>query len=93
MKSVQGLKRKSGPASRTETGTSEKCQEETLGRTGNSDVTSTQSSLRVADRIDAVDLKNRLRDVETDRRDPLHADLLQCVVATAATTSMALTCR
>src|SRR5260370_1901453 len=47
----------------------------------------------LAYRIDAVDLKNRLRDVETDRRDAVHAALLRIVVTPAATTSMALTCR
>src|ERR1700751_4601298 len=48
---------------------------------------------RVAHRIDAVDLENRLGNVETDRRHTLHADLLQTVVTPLATTSMALTCR
>jgi hypothetical protein len=47
----------------------------------------------VAYRVDAVDLKNRLRDVETDRRDPLHAALPRIVVTPSATTSVALTCR
>src|SRR4029077_15556669 len=47
----------------------------------------------LAYRVDAVDLKNRLRDVETDRRDAVHAALLRIVVTPAATTSMALTCR
>jgi hypothetical protein len=44
----------------------------------------------VAYRVNTVDLKNRLSDVETDRRDPLHAALLRIVVTPAATTSMAL---
>src|SRR6516162_8891533 len=47
----------------------------------------------LAYRVDAMDLKYRLRDVETDRRDPVHATLLRIVVTPAATTSMALTCR
>jgi hypothetical protein len=33
----------------------------------------------VAYRVNTVDLKNRLSDVETDRRDPLHAALLRIV--------------
>ena len=46
------------------------------------DITSLQLAAddHLAYRVDAVDLKNRLRDVETDRRDPLHAALLQIVV-------------
>src|ERR1017187_9506674 len=44
-------------------------------------------------RINAVDLENRLGDVETDCRDRLHAWLLQIVVALTAPTFMALTCR
>src|SRR6516162_2131292 len=40
----------------------------------------------LAYRVDAVDLKNRLRDVETDRRHPVHAALLRIVVTPAATT-------
>src|SRR5437899_6546664 len=44
-------------------------------------------------RIDAVDLKNRLGNIETNRRDRLHAHLLPIVVTPSATTSMALTCR
>src|SRR5258706_2456276 len=47
----------------------------------------------LAYRVDAVNLKNRLGNVETDRRNPLHGAILQIVVTTAATTSMALTCR
>src|SRR5258706_4381191 len=47
----------------------------------------------LAHRVDAVNLKNRLGNVETDRRNPLHGAILQIVVTTAATTSMALTCR
>src|SRR5467141_2305028 len=46
-----------------------------------------------ARRIDAVDLKNRLGNIETNRRDRLHAHLLPIVVTPSATTSMALTCR
>src|SRR6516165_9929770 len=59
------------------------------------DITSLQLAPddHLAYRVDAVDLKNRLRDVETDRRDPVHAALLRIVVTPAATTSMALTCR
>src|SRR6266436_2365383 len=44
-------------------------------------------------RIDAVDLKNLLGNIETNRRDRLHAHLLPIVVTPSATTSMALTCR
>jgi hypothetical protein len=43
-------------------------------------------------RVDAVDLKDRLRYVETDRRDRLPAWLPRSVVTPSATTSMALTC-
>src|ERR1700687_1299951 len=43
--------------------------------------------------IDAMDLKNRLSNVETDRRNLLHSAILRIVVTTAATASMALTCR
>src|SRR5215469_15120058 len=59
------------------------------------DITSLQLAPddHLAYRVDAVDLKNQLRDVETDRRDPVHAALLRIVVTPAATTSMALTCR
>ena len=59
------------------------------------DITSLQLAPddHLAYRVDAVDLKNRLRDVETDRRDPVQAALLRIVVTPAATTSMALTCR
>src|SRR5262252_9865134 len=59
------------------------------------DITSLQLAAddHVAYRVDTVDLKNRLSDVETDRRDPWHAALLRIVVTPAATTSMALTCR
>jgi len=46
----------------------------------------------IAFRADAVSLKNRLGDVETDCRDRLHACLLRIVVTPSATTSMALTC-
>jgi hypothetical protein len=41
-------------------------------------------------RVDTVDLKNRLRDVETDCRDRLHGLLLRIVGALTAPTSMAL---
>src|ERR1700688_3539590 len=47
----------------------------------------------IALRIDAVNLKNRLRDVETDCRDRLHVWLLRIVRALTAPTSMALSCR
>src|SRR6516165_4505474 len=59
------------------------------------DITSLQLAPddHLAYRVDAVDLKNRLRDVETDRRDPVHAALLRIVVTPSATTSMALTCQ
>src|SRR5262249_12809289 len=40
-----------------------------------------------------MDLKNRLRDIETDCRDRLHVELLRIVEASTAPTSMALTCR
>ena len=43
--------------------------------------------------INSVDLKDRLGDVETDRRDRLHDWLLQIVGALTAPTSLALTCR
>jgi hypothetical protein len=44
-------------------------------------------------RHDAVNLKNRLGNVATDRCDPLHADLLRIALTPSATTSMALTWR
>src|SRR5215471_17464641 len=44
-------------------------------------------------RVTSVDLKNRLSDIETDRRDRLHAWLLRIVGASTAPTSMALPCR
>src|SRR3990170_2412019 len=47
----------------------------------------------LAFRVDAVHLKNRLCDVETDCRDRLHDWLLRIVGALAAPTSMALMCR
>src|SRR6516165_12532012 len=52
------------------------------------DITSLQLAAddHPAYRVDAVDLKNRLRDVETDRRHPVHAALLRIVVTPAATT-------
>ena len=43
--------------------------------------------------INSVDLEDRLRDVETDRRDRLHDWLLRIVGALTAPRSMALTCR
>src|SRR5260370_2944635 len=45
----------------------------------------------LARRIDAMDLKYRLRDVETNCRDRLHACLLPIVVTPSAATSRALT--
>src|SRR5262252_2285690 len=52
------------------------------------DITSLQLAPddHLAYRVDAMDLKYRLRDVETDRRDPVHATLLRIVVTPAATT-------
>src|SRR3990172_11706274 len=47
----------------------------------------------VAFRVDAVHLKYRLRDVETDCRNRLHDGLLRIVGALTAPTSMALMCR
>src|SRR5215468_8607728 len=44
-------------------------------------------------RVNSVDLKNRLRDIETDCRDRLHVWLLRIVGASTAPTSMALPCR
>src|ERR1700741_3016757 len=44
-------------------------------------------------RVNPVDLKNRLCDVETDCRDRLHIWLLRIVGALTAPTSMALQCR
>src|SRR5215475_3533166 len=44
-------------------------------------------------RVNSVDLKNRLSDVETDCRHCLHVWLLRIVGALAAPTSLALTCR
>jgi hypothetical protein len=44
-------------------------------------------------RVDAVDLKNRLRDGETDRRNRLHDWLLRILGALTTPRSMALTCR
>jgi hypothetical protein len=43
-------------------------------------------------RINAVDLKHRLGDIETDGRDRLHVWLLKIVGALTAHTFMALTC-
>ena len=48
---------------------------------------------RLAWRVNSVDLKNRLSDIETDRRDRLHAWLLRIVGTSTAPTSMALPCR
>src|SRR5438105_8984064 len=44
-------------------------------------------------RVNSVDLKNRLGDIETNCRDRLHVWLLRIVGALAAPTSMALPCR
>src|SRR6516225_3752189 len=44
-------------------------------------------------RVNPVDMKNRLCDVETDCRDRLHIWLLRIVGALTAPTSMALQCR
>src|SRR5512133_1498861 len=44
-------------------------------------------------RVNSVDLKNRLGDIETDCRDRLHLWLLRIVGALTAPTSMALPCR
>src|SRR5215211_456329 len=44
-------------------------------------------------RVNSVDLKNRLSDIETDCRDRLHVWLLRIVGASTAPTSMALACR
>src|SRR5260370_21962048 len=44
-------------------------------------------------RVNSVDLKNRLGDIETDCRDRLHVWLLRIVGALTAPTSMALPCR
>src|SRR5437868_9437422 len=44
-------------------------------------------------RVNPVDLKNRLCDVETDCRDRLHVWLLRIVGALTAPTCMALPCR
>src|SRR2546430_17706064 len=44
-------------------------------------------------RVNSVDLKNRLGDIETDCRDRLHVWLLRIVGASTAPTSMALPCR
>src|SRR6516165_6520399 len=44
-------------------------------------------------RVNPVDLKNRLCDVETDCRDRLHIWLLRIVGALTTPTSMALPCR
>jgi hypothetical protein len=44
----------------------------------------------IAVRVDAMDLKYRLCDVEADRRDCQHDELLRIVVASSATDSKAL---
>src|SRR5215813_14379416 len=44
-------------------------------------------------RVNCVDLKNRLSDIETNWRDRLHVWLLRIVGASTAPTSMALPCR
>src|SRR5215467_11178401 len=44
-------------------------------------------------RVNSVDLKNRLSDIETNCRDRLHVWLLRIVGASTAPTSMALPCR
>src|SRR6187551_2806367 len=44
-------------------------------------------------RIDAMHLKHRLRNIETDRCDRLHDCLLRIVGALTAPTSLALMCR
>src|ERR1700738_2683408 len=44
-------------------------------------------------RVNSVDLKSRLGDIETDCRDRLHVWLLRIVGALTAPTSMALPCR
>src|SRR5262249_16903707 len=44
-------------------------------------------------RVNSVDLKNRLSNIETDGRDRLHVWLLRIVGASTAPTSMALPCR
>src|ERR1700746_1375573 len=44
-------------------------------------------------RVNSVDLKNRLGDIETDCCDRLHVWLLRIVGALTAPTSMALPCR
>src|ERR1700733_14519268 len=47
----------------------------------------------IASRIDAMNLKDRLRNVETECRDRLHVWLLRIVGALTAPTYVALTCR
>src|SRR5262249_8343082 len=44
-------------------------------------------------RVNSVDLKNRLSDIETNCHDRLHVWLLRIVGASTAPTSMALPCR
>src|SRR5258707_895300 len=59
------------------------------GRNGASAEADDHSPLRV----DAVQLKNGLCDVETDCRDLLHVWLFRIVIASSAATSVALTCQ
>src|SRR5580704_19610728 len=47
----------------------------------------------IALRIDAMNLKDRFRDIETECRNHLHIWLLRIVGALPAPTSVALTCR
>src|SRR5271163_2528055 len=47
----------------------------------------------LASSINAVDLKNRLRYIQTDCRNRLHSWLLRIVGALTAPTSLALSCR
>src|ERR1700734_1858621 len=47
----------------------------------------------IASRIDAMNLKDRLRNVETECRDRLHVWLLRIVGALTASTYVALPCR
>src|SRR6266567_5532981 len=48
---------------------------------------------RIAFRVNAMDLKNRLRDVETNRRDSLHDPVLRIRSPSWRPRSVALTCR
>src|SRR5262245_38967055 len=51
------------------------------------------ASDHIALRVDAVHLKDRLSNIQTNRRDRLHAWLLRIAVTSTATTSLALACR